>query len=82
MWPLALKRFFPEEFERADELGGGLACDLLDRLEMNAVLPDLLEGDQLGRAVKILADVADTGVIGLFGAGTNGQKLQVIAEGF
>jgi hypothetical protein len=40
--PLALEGFFPEELECADELGGSLAGDFLDRLEMDAVLADRL----------------------------------------
>ena len=32
----------------ADGLGAGLACDLLVGLEMNAILAELLGGDQLG----------------------------------
>jgi hypothetical protein len=52
-----------------------LASDLLDRLEVDAVLAHLLEGDQLGRAVVVLAELADTGVVGLFGAWADGQEL-------
>ena len=80
--PLALKSFLPEELESADELSGRLASDLLDRLEVDAVLAHLLEGDQLGRAVVVLAELADTGVVGLFGAWADGQELKVIGEGF
>jgi len=49
---------------------------------MNAVLADLFEGDQLGRTVVVLAELADTGVVGLFGAGADGQEFEVIGEGF
>ena len=80
--PLALEGLFPEALESADELGGGLAGDLLDRLEVNAVLADLLEGDQLGGAIVILADLPDTSRVSFFGAGTDRQQLEVIGEGF
>ena len=73
--PRALKSFLPEELESADELSGRLASDLLDGLEVDAVLAHLLEGDQLGRAVVVLAELADTGVVGLFGARADGQEL-------
>ena len=45
-------------------------------------LANLLEGNQLGRTVVMLAELADTGEVGLFGAGADGQELQIIAEGF
>jgi hypothetical protein len=52
----------PKELESTDELGGRWASDLLDRLEVDAVLADLLEGDQVGRApLVVLAELADTG---------------------
>lgn len=82
MRPLALESLFPEKFEGADELSGRLASDLLDRLEMDAVLADLFEGDQLGRTVVMLAELADTGVVGLFGARADRQELQIVGEGF
>jgi hypothetical protein len=49
---------------------------------MDAVLADLFEGNQLGRAVVMLAELTDTGVVSLFGARANGQELQIITEGF
>jgi hypothetical protein len=49
---------------------------------VDTVLADLLNGDPFGSAVVILAELADTGVIGLFGAGADGQELEVIGEGF
>ena len=82
-WPRALEGLLPKELESTDELGGRLASDLLDRLEMDAVLADLLEGDQVGRApLVVLAELADTGEVGLFGAWADGQELQIIGEGF
>ena len=69
--PFAFERLFPKELEGADELGGRLASDFLDRLEIDAVLTNLLEGDQLGRAVVVLAELANTRIVGLFGAGAD-----------
>jgi hypothetical protein len=66
--PNAFKGFFPEELEGADGLGAGLAGDSLVRLEVNAILANLLGGDQFGRFAIELAELADTGVIGFFGA--------------
>jgi hypothetical protein len=62
-------------------LGGGLAGDLLEGLEVDAVLADFFGRDQLRRAVVVLAELADTGVISLLGAGLDGQQLQVVGEG-
>jgi hypothetical protein len=59
-----------------------LTSDLFDGLEVDAVLADFFEGDQLGRTVVVLAELADTGEVGLFGARADGQELQVIGEGF
>ena len=80
--PVALEGLLPKELEGADELGRSLTGDLLDGLEVNTVLADLLNGDPFGRAVVVLAELADTGVAGLFGAGADGQELKVIGEGF
>ena len=49
---------------------------------MDAVLAELLGGDQVGGLVEVLAELADTGLVGLFGAGADGQELQIIGEGF
>ena len=80
--PFPLKSLLPEELEGADKLSGGLAGDLLNALEVDAVLAHLLGGDQLGRTVVVLAELADASVVGLFGAGTDRQKLEVIGESF
>ncbi len=60
----------------------GLSGDLLDRLEMDAVLADLLGREQIGGLMVKLAELADTSVVGLFGARADGQKLEIIGEGF
>jgi hypothetical protein len=49
-------------------------------LEMNAVLANLLRRDQVGRLVIELAQLAQAGVVGLLGAGADGQELEVIGE--
>lgn len=80
--PLPFESFLPEEFDGADGLGAGLAGGLLDGFEMNAVLADLFWGEQVGGAIVKLADLAQAGVIGLFGAWADGQELEIIGEGF
>jgi hypothetical protein len=80
--PDSLEGFFPEELEGADDLGAGLAGDLLFQFEMDAVLAELLGRDQLGGFGVELAELAQAGVIGLLGARADGQELEVIGEGF
>ena len=82
MGPEPLECFFPEELESADGLGAGLAGDLFVGLEMNAILTNLLGADQFGRFAIELAELADAGVIGFFGAEADGQERQIIGEGF
>jgi hypothetical protein len=79
--PGTMEGFFPEELDGADGLGAGLAGDLLVGLEVNAILADLLGADQVGRFAVKLAELAQAGVVGLLGAGTEGQKLEVVGEG-
>ena len=62
--------FLPKQFEGANGLGGRLPGDLLDGLEVNTVLPELLGGDEVGGFAVVLAELADTGVIGFDGART------------
>jgi len=78
--PDALEGSLPEELEGADDLGGGLAGDLLDGLEMNAILAELLGGDELGGFGIKLGELAEAGEIGLFGARADGLKSQIIGE--
>jgi hypothetical protein len=79
--PDALEGFLPEELEGANDLGGGLAGQLFFGLEVEAVLTELLGGDQVGGFVEVFAQLADAGVIGLLGAGADGQEGEVIGEG-
>jgi hypothetical protein len=47
---------------------------------MDAILADLLGGDQLGRFIVEFAELADAGVIGVFGAGADGQEFKIVGE--
>ena len=79
--PDALEGFLPEELEGADDLGGSLAGDFLCGLEMDAVLAELLGRNQVGRFGVELTELAEAGKVGLFGAGADGQELEVVGEG-
>jgi len=79
--PKPFEGFSPEQFDGADGLSAGLAGDLLVGLEMNAILADLFSRDQLGRFAMELAELADAGMVSLFGAGADGQQLQIIGKG-
>jgi hypothetical protein len=80
--PDAFEGFLPEQLEGADGLGAGLAGDFFVLLEMDAVLAEVFGREQVRGLVVMLAELADTGVIGLLGARADGQELQVIGEGF
>jgi hypothetical protein len=73
---------FPKELDGADGLGAGLAGNLLVGLQMNAILANVFGGDQVRSTAVKLAELADAGVISLFGARADGQEFQVIGEGF
>ena len=81
MGPGAFEGFFPEELEGADDLGGSLAGDLLFGLEMDAVLAELLGRNQIGRFGIELTELAQAGEVGLFGAGADGEELEVVGKG-
>lgn len=81
-WPDAFEGFFPEELEGANDLGGGLAGDLLDDLEVDAVLAELLGGDEVWGFGMELTELAEAGVVSLSSARTDGLKRQIIGEGF
>jgi len=78
--PDAFEGFLPEEFEGADDLGGGLAGDLLDGFEMDAVLAELLGGDELGGFGIKLGELAQAGEIGLLRARGDGEEGQIVGE--
>jgi hypothetical protein len=79
--PDAVEGFFPEEPEGANDLGARLAGDPLVRFEMDAILAELLGGDQFRRPDIMLTELTDTGQIGFLGARTERQERQVIGEG-
>jgi len=79
--PDAFEGLLPEELEGADDLGGSLAGDFLFGLEMDAVLAELLGRNQVGRFGVELTELAEAGKVGLFGAGADGQELEVVGEG-
>jgi hypothetical protein len=80
--PDAFEGLFPEELEGADDLGGSLAGDFLLGLEMDAVLAELLGANQIGRFGVELTELTKAGKVGLFGAGADGEELEVVGEGF
>jgi len=63
-------------------LGAGLTGDLLVGLEMDAVLANVFGGKKLGGFTVELTELTQASVIGLFGAGADGQELQVIGIRF
>jgi hypothetical protein len=50
-------------------------------LEVDAILAELLGRNEVGGFAIVFAELAQTGVIGLLGAGADGQELEVIGEG-
>jgi len=80
--PGAFEGFLPEEFEGADDLGGSLAGDLLDGLELDAVLAELLGGDEVWGFGIELGELAEAGEVGLLGARGDGEKREVVGERF
>ena len=73
--------FLPKQFDRAKGLGGSLARDFLDTLQIDEILPQLLGADQVWSRLEILGPVANTGQVSFLGARGNGQKLQIFGEG-
>jgi len=51
-------------------------------LEMDAVLAEVFGREPVRRLVVMLAELADTGVIGRFGARSDGQELEVVSKRF
>jgi len=74
--------FLPKEFDGAKSLGGSLAGDFLDALEMDEVLAQLLGGDQVWSGLEIFGPLANAGEVSLLGARSNRQELQIIGKGF
>jgi hypothetical protein len=80
--PGPVESFFPKQLDGANGLGAGLAGDLLVGLQVDAILANVLRREQFRRAAVELTELADAGVVGLFGARADGQELQVIGKGF
>ena len=79
--PGAAEGLFPEDLDRADGLGAGLASYLFVLLEMDAVLSEVFGREQVWGFVVMLAELAEASVVGLLGARADRQELQVIGEG-
>jgi hypothetical protein len=76
--PGTLKGLFPEDLDRADGLGGGLAGDLPFGLEMEEVLAELLRGDQVGGFLEELTEFAQAVPVAQDRAFGQGQQTQVV----
>lgn len=72
--PGALECFLPEDFDRADGLRAGLACDFLFGLKVNAILANLLRRDQVGGFAAELAELTHAVPVRLHRARQNGQE--------
>jgi len=79
--PGPLQGFLPKQLDGANGLGAGLPGYFLVGLEVNAILTDVFGRKQVGGLAVKLTELAETSVIGPFGAWADGQKLQVIGEG-
>ena len=80
--PDPAQRFLPKQFDGAKSLGGGLAGDFLDALEMDEILAQLLGRDEVGGGVEMLGPLTNTGQVSLLGARGNGQELEILGKGF
>ena len=78
--PGALEGFLPEEFDRAQRLRGTLAGEAPLGLEIDEILAQLLGGDQLGGAVKVFGQLAQTGPVTFLTAGLERQQGQILGE--
>jgi hypothetical protein len=80
--PGAAQGLFPENLDRADGLGAGLAGHLLVFLEVDAILAEVFGAEQIGGFTVELAQLAQACVISLLSAWTDGQQLEIIGERF
>jgi hypothetical protein len=78
--PNTIEALFPEEFEGANDLGAGLASDLLLGFETDAILTKFLWGNEIRRFAMEIGQLADTGVVGLLSTETDGQEGQIIGK--
>lgn len=70
----------PEDFDGAEGLVDGGISELFDRLEVNEVGLNLLEGEEIGSAVEVFAELADTSQVGLLGARQESGEGEVLPE--
>jgi hypothetical protein len=75
--PGAAEGLFPEHLDGTEGLGGGGTGEATLGFEVEEVLAQFLGGDLLGSFVEVLTELADTGEVGLLGAGQQGQEAQV-----
>ena len=80
--PGSPQAFLPKQFNGAKGLGGSLAGNLLDALQIDEILAQLLGADQVWSDLEILSPLANTGQISLLSARGNGQELQILGERF
>ena len=78
--PGALEGFLPEEFDRAQGLGGALAGKAPLGFEMDEILAEFLGADQVGRAVEVLGELAHTSPVTLLAAGLEWQQGQIVGK--
>jgi len=80
--PGSPERFLPKQFDGAQGLGGSLAGDLLDALEMNEILTQLLGRNQIRSGLEMFGPLANTGKVSPLRAGSNGQEFEILVKGF
>ena len=78
--PNPLEGFLPEELDGAQGLGGALAGKLALVLEVDEILAELLGAELVGRAVKVLGELAHTGPVALLRAVLERQQGQIIGK--
>ncbi|MCI0538591.1 MAG: hypothetical protein L0Z50_25570 [Verrucomicrobiales bacterium] len=78
--PGLAKSSFPEEFDRADVLGGSLAGELFLRFEVEEVLAEFFRSDEVRRLAEILAEFADACPVAQDGAFGQREQVQVVEE--
>jgi len=79
--PNPAQTFLPKELDRAQGLGGGLAGNFLDALEMDEILTQLLGRDPLWSTLEMLRPLANTGQVSFLRSRGDRQKLQIFGEG-
>ncbi len=78
--PGPLEGFLPEELDGTQSLRGGLAGQVPLGLEMDEILAEFLGADQVGRALKVIGELAHTDPVDLLASGLERQQNQVIGK--